>query len=144
MANKKNIKGYEIDFTTNTLYMNYKFAEASSEYGTPEYKLLQNIRRDLPNIKMVKRAGRKQTTCNASKRLTYANMEEYIRVQDNADELMAYFEIAKAESKKENSPYAFVRDWFVKQFPNYRECKVFEREKIVPFNNAATQENDVA
>lgn len=137
-------KGYEIDFTTNTLYMNYKFAEASSEYGTPEYKLLQNIRRDLPNIKMVKRAGRKQTTCNASKRLTYANMEEYIRVQDNADELMAYFEIAKAESKKENSPYAFVRDWFVKQFPNYRECKVFEREKIVPFNNAATQENDVA
>ena len=136
MANKKNIKGYEIDFTTNTLYMNHKFAEASSEYGTPEYKLLQNIRRDLPNIKMVKRAGRKQTTCNASKRLTYANMEKYISVQDNADELMVFFEKAKVESKKEASPYAFVRDWFVKQFPNYQECKVFEREKIIAFDKA--------
>lgn len=45
-------KGYEIDFTTNTLYMNFKFAVASTEYGTPEYKLLQNIRKDLPNIKI--------------------------------------------------------------------------------------------
>lgn len=137
-------KGYEIDFTTNTIYVNYKFADASKKRGTDEYNLMQELREELPNFKIEKRAGRKQTTCNASKRLTYANMEEYIRVQDNADELMAYFEIAKAESKKENSPYAFVRDWFVKQFPNYRECKVFEREKIVPFDNAATQENDVA
>ena len=129
-------KGYEIDFTTNTLYMNYKFAKATKEYGTEEYKILQNIRKDLPNIKMVKRAGRKQTTCNASKRLTYANMEKYISVQDNADELMASFEIAKIESKCASSPYAFVREWFVKQFPNYQECKTFEREKIIAFDKA--------
>lgn len=67
MANKKNkIKGYEIDFTTNTLYMNFKFAVASTEYGTPEYKLLQNIRKDLPNIKIERRAGRKTKTCKSA------------------------------------------------------------------------------
>ena len=143
MANKNNkIKGYEIDFTTNTLFMNYKFAEASTQYGTPEYKLLQNIKNDLPNIKIVKRAGRKTKTCNANKRLTYANMESYIKVQDNADELMAAFVIAKEESKNKPSPYAFVRDWFLKQFPNYKECKILKDDNIISFAEAAPQENE--
>lgn len=138
-------KGYEFDIKTNTFYMNYKFyKKVSTDVFSMEYEIHQKIKQENPNVNIVVKAGRKQTTCNASKRLTYANMEEYIRVQDNSDELMAYFEIAKAESKKENSPYAFVRDWFVKQFPNYRECKVFECKKIVAFDNAATQENDVA
>lgn len=141
MANKNNkIKGYEIDFTTNTLFMNYKFAEASTQYGTPEYKLLQNIKNDLPNIKIVKRAGRNTKTCNANKRMTYANMENYIKVQDNADELMAAFVIAKEESKNKPSPYAFVRDWFVKQFPNYKECKILKDDNIISFAEAAPTE----
>jgi len=135
-------KGYKIDFSNNTIYMNYKFAKASAQYGTDEYKLLQDIRRDLPQIKIVTRAGRKTKTCNANKRFTYANMEKYICVQDNADELMAAFAIAKEESKCAPSPYAFVRDWFVKQFPNYQECKVFEREKVVNFAEAAHQEKE--
>ena len=143
MANKKNkIKGYEIDFTTNTLYMNFKFAKAAKEYGTEEYKILQNIRKDLPNIKMVKRAGRNQTTCNASKRLTYNNMQDYIMAQDNYEPLLASFILAKIESKCAPSPYAFVRNWFVKQFPNYQECKTFERNKVISFNKTAPQENE--
>lgn len=133
-------KGYEIDFTTNTLYMNYKFANAAKVYGTEEYKLLQKICTDLPKIKIVTRAGRNAKSCNANKRLTYANMEEYISVQDNADELMAYFVIAQKESKKAHSPYAYVRNWFVTQFPNYQECKVFERNKVIPFVEAAPTE----
>ena len=137
-------KGYEIDFVTNTLYMNYQFAKATKECDTEAYEIMKKITTDFPNIKIVTKAGRKQTTCNASKRLTYANMEKYISVQDNADELMASFEIAKIESKCASSPYAFVREWFVKQFPNYQECKTFEREKIIAFDNSATQGNDVA
>ena len=145
MANKKNkIKGYEIDFTTNTLYMNFKFANAAKEYGTEEYKLLQNIRTDLPKIKIVTRAGRKAKTCNASKHLTYANMESYIKIQDNADELMAAYVIAREESKSQKSPYAFVRNWFVAQFPNYQKCKVFDGEKIISFSEPAPNEGKVS
>lgn len=141
---EKKIRGYEIDFTTNTLYMNYKFAEASGEYGTPEYKLLQKIRKDLPDIKVVKRAGRNAKTCNANKRLTYANMESYIKGQTemNVDELLYLFELTKIESKCAKSPYAFVRDWFVKQFPNYKECKILKDDKIIPFAEAAPQEDE--
>ena len=143
MANKKNkIKGYEIDFTTNTLYMNYKFANAAKDVFSKEYEIYQKICNDFQNIKVIVRAGRKAKTCNANKRLTYANMEEYISVQDNADELMAYLVMVQKESKKESSPYAYVRNWFVEQFPDYQECKVFKREKIVPFSDTAPQENE--
>ena len=143
MDNKKNkIKGYEIDFTTNTLYMNYKFANAAKDVFSKEYEIYQKICNDFQNIKVIVRAGRKTKTCNANKRLTYANMESYIKVQDNADELMAAFVIAKEESKNKPSPYAFVRDWFVKQFPNYKECKILKEDKIIPFAEAAPQENE--
>lgn len=143
MANKKNkIKGYEIDFATNTLYMNYKFANAAKDVFSKEYEIYQKICNDFQNIKVIVRAGRKTKTCNANKRLTYANMESYIKVQDNADELMAAFVIAKEESKNKPSPYAFVRDWFVKQFPNYKECKILKDDNIISFAEAAPQENE--
>ena len=143
MDNKKNkIKGYEIDFTTNTLYMNYKFANAAKDVFSKEYEIYQKICNDFQNIKVIVRAGRKTKTCNANKRLTYANMESYIKVQDNADELMAAFVIAKEESKNKPSPYAFVRDWFVKQFPNYKECKILKDDNIISFAEAAPQENE--
>lgn len=135
-------KGYEFDITTNTLYMNYKFANATKVYGSNEYNIMRSITTDFPNIKIVTKAGRKQTTCNASKRLTYKNMQEYIMAQDNCEPLLASFMLARIESKCAPSPYAFVRDWFVKQFPNYQECKVFEREKIIAFDKE--EENYVA
>ena len=143
MDNEKNkIKGYEIDITTNTLYMNYKFANAAKDVFSKEYEIYQKICNDFQNIKVIVRAGRKTKTCNANKRLTYANMESYIKVQDNADELMAAFVIAKEESKNKPSPYAFVRDWFVKQFPNYKECKILKDDNIISFAEAAPQENE--
>jgi hypothetical protein len=71
-------------------------------------------------------------------------MESYIKGQTemNVEELLYLFELAKIESKCAKSPYAFVRDWFVKQFPDYQECKTFERNKVIPFAEAATQENE--
>lgn len=142
---KETIKGYKIDFATNTLYMNYKFASAATKFGTDEYNRLQDIRKDFPNIKIVTRAGRKVKTCNVNKRLTYANMETYISVQNNADELMCAFVIAKEESKCEPSPYAFVRNWFIKQFPDYQESKIFDGEKVISFAvTAPTTEQEKA
>lgn len=144
MANKKNkIKGYEIDFKTNTFYMNYKFYEkVSKDIFSKEYEIYQKICKDFPQMKLVTRAGRKTKTCNANKRLTYANMESYIKIQDNADELMAAYMIAREESKSQPSPYAFVRNWFVKQFPNYKECKILKEDKIIPFAETAPEDNE--
>ena len=42
-------------------------------------------------------------------------------VFQNADKLLAQFEVVKECSKQQPSPYKFVRDWFEAQFPKYRE-----------------------
>ena len=139
---KNNVKGYKIDFASNTLYVNYKFAEAANTPTSDEYKLIKSIREDFPNIRIITRAGRNAKTCNANKRLTYKNMQDYIMAQENYEPLLASFLLAKIESKCAPSPYAFVREWFVNQFPNYQECKVFECNKVIPYAEPAPQENE--
>ena len=123
-------KGCKIDFTTNTLVMNYKFHSASQEYGTPENKLVKEILSDFPTLVVVVKAGREVKTANKNKRLTYANMEKHIKAYDNADELLDVFETVKALSQTVASPYKFVSDWFVEQFPNYDKTPTFKDGKL--------------
>ena len=46
-------------------------------------------------------------------------MEKYISVYENAKELEEAVERAKILSADAKSPYAYVRKWFIKQFPDY-------------------------
>lgn len=126
MANKKkktqsfeDVKGYKINFATQTLTMNYKFAEESMKFGTKEYNLLKKVKADFPNLKIVTKAGRKITTPRKTKRLSYNNMEKYIRTFENSEELLVMFNLARDRSATAKSPYKFVCDWFLMQFPSY-------------------------
>lgn len=125
-----NVKGYKIDFCTNTLIMNYKFANAAlNDYGSPEYERMKSILADFPNMQVIVKAGRKVTTTRPNKRLTYANMETYIKAYDNATELLEVFETVKNLSKPLASPYKYVVDWFTAQFPNYNKISFPQNEK---------------
>jgi len=115
--------GYKIDFTTNTLIMNYKFAAAAKKFSSAEYNTIKDIQADFPNINIITKAGRKITTPRPNKRLTYANMESYIKAHENADELLMMFNKTKQLSKILKSPYKYVCDWFVAQFPDYTTLK---------------------
>lgn len=127
--------GCKIDFTNNTLVMNYKFYSASQEYGTPENNLVKEILSDFPSLTVVVKAGRDIKTSRPNKRLTYKNMEKHIWCYPNAEELLAAFETAKSKSKVVASPYAYVVDWFQAQFPNYKDgkaCVTASTAEIVP------------
>ena len=123
-------KGYKINFATNTLVMNYKFYAASQEYGTDENNLVKAILADFPTLTIVVKAGRDVKTANKNKRLTYDNMKKHIAAYDNSVELMEVFETVKALSKTAASPYKFVADWFVEQFPNYDKAPTFKDGKL--------------
>lgn len=123
-------EGYKILFNENTVIMNYKFAAAAAKYGTPENKLMKNIREDFPGMAEVVISGREQTSAKKNTRLTYENMETHIKVYENADELMEVFESVKALSQTCASPYKYVRDWFEAQFPNYKKAPVFQNGKL--------------
>ena len=115
----KNIRGYKIDFSARVMTVNYKFAKAASQYDSPEYNLMKTILSEFPDMTVVEMAGRQNKTCHHDKHLTFKNMETYISVQDNADELMAAYLIVRTEAAPQTSRYAHVREWFVKTFPNY-------------------------
>ena len=129
---KDTTRGYKINFATNTLTLNYKFADAAfNDYGSPEYERMKAILADFPQLKVVVEAGRKITTTRETKRLTYKNMETYMEQFDNFDELLTMFSKVKKMSKPLASPYKYVSDWFEAQFPNFRDCPNLEEDTEV-------------
>lgn len=126
---KDTTRGYKINFATNTLTLNYKFADAAfNDYGSPEYERMKAILADFPQLKVVVEAGRKITTTRETKRLTYKNMETYMEQFDNSEELLTMFSKVKKMSKPLASPYKYVSDWFEAQFPDFRDCPDLEAE----------------
>ena len=126
---KDTTRGYKINFATNTLTLNYKFADAAyNDYGSPEYERMKAILADFPQLKVVVEAGRKITTTRETKRLTYKNMTAYMEQFDNSDELLTMFSKVKKMSKPLASPYKYVCDWFEAQFPDFRDCPNLEAE----------------
>jgi len=120
--NNSTVKGYKINFTNNTITMNYKFYKNAQDITSKEYQLLKAIKEDFPAITLVVEAGRKVTTTQKNKRLTYENMLRHMNSYKNADELVEMFEIVKELSMPLASPYKYVCDWFNTQFPNYKNC----------------------
>ena len=126
----KKLRGYKIDFATETIIVNYTFNEALNDPTSAEYKLLKTLREDFPNMRVEVKSGRVQKTAHHNKRLTYKNMETHINAYANAEELLEVFETVKLLSKPLASPYAYVHDWFVAQFPNYKQTVEFKDNKI--------------
>ena len=112
---------YKIAFVNNTLTMTKAFEDAASNPTSQEYKLLQQIRADFPGLTIIRKTRRAPKKARPTKNLTYKHMEQYMSVFQNADKLLAQFEVVKECSKQQPSPYKFVRDWFEAQFPKYRE-----------------------
>ena len=123
--------GYKIDFAKNTITVNYKFAAAINKYGSEAYNIYKDIMKDFPQLRLVVKSGRKQTTPRYNKRFTYKNMEKYISTFANSKELLIMFETVKTKSAPLASPYKYVCDWFKAQFPNYKETPTFEKNDIV-------------
>ena len=134
---------YKIDFVNNTLTMTKAFEDAASNHTSQEYKLLQQIRADFPGLTIIRKTRRTPKKARPTKNLTYANMEKYMGVFQNADELLAQFEVVKTCSLEQPSPYKFVRDWFEAQFPTYRELPDFspKASKVIVFP-ASRQEQE--
>ena len=122
--------GYKVLFATNTVVMSYKFSAAAAEYGTKEYKIMKGIRRDFPGMAEIVVSGREKKTPHPNTRLTYENMEIHINAHENANDLLEVFETVKALSKVCASPYKYVHDWFVAQFPNYKSTPIFQDNKL--------------
>ena len=129
------------------------FAKKAYSFGTPEYEMLQAVRRDYPGFAVVLREIKKKTDAEHYKGLNYKYMKWYIGQYETQEkkELMLnaleeMIDISKCHSTGQR--YATIRNWFldnypaVKQFgmPKAEEGDNQEKEnQVVPFNAATNQ-----
>ena len=62
--------------------------------------------------------------------MTYTKMENYIKLYENADELLERFSVVKEVAKIQKSKLGFVYNWFITQFPNYDEMPEIRNGKL--------------
>ena len=106
--------GYNYDAINNTVTISASFAKKASQVGSDEYDIMLKLRKDYPNLKVVKEEK------TAKKQLTYKEMAEFISLHRNGDELKKAFEATKTLSRFHSMPYTFVKAWFEKAFPYFK------------------------
>ena len=105
--------GYNYDAINNTVKISNTFAKKASQVGSEEYEIMLKLRKDYPNLKVIK----EEKTGNAQ--LTYKKMEDFINMHRNKDGLLKAFKSAKTLSKFHSMPYTFVMKWFNETFPYF-------------------------
>lgn len=124
------MKNYTMNFSTNTLTITKEFATNAMKPNSDESKILVHLQSICPNMKITYKTH-KTTAKNPRKGLSFAKMENYIRLYDNADELLLTFSKVKAIADIQPNKYNFVYKWFITQFPNYKEFPEFTNGKLV-------------
>lgn len=113
------MKEYKINFTTNTITISKSFAVAASDPTSAECEKLSKLQAAYPGMRIVHKTHRSPSKANANKGLTYDRMERYIKLHENAAELLVTFVTVKKIAAEQKNPYLFTKGWFMQQFPDY-------------------------
>ena len=80
---------FDFDVISQTLIITAKFAKMMNDPQSDEYKLVQQFRKDFPNLTIAKKTHKSAThyttksgenfNCNQFKNLTYDRMEKFIK-----------------------------------------------------------------
>ena len=115
-----------ISARNHSLVLTKSFAAKASIFGTDEYKMLQEARRDYPGYKVT--VGKTKEAKNIYAGLDYAYMEKYIAAHDDAEKsIMAeYLDLrGKSDDALEiqagSASFLEIRSWFLKTFPAIEE-----------------------
>ena len=109
---------------THSLVLTKSFAAKAAIFGTDEYKILQEARRDYPGYKVTVGKSKTKEQKNAFTGLDYAYMEKYIAAHDDEEKtFMAEYQMLRglSEEAKElqagSASFLEIRAWFLKTFP---------------------------
>ena len=96
------------------------FMKQASIFGTDEFKLWREYKKEFPAAKMITKDIKKNPN---------QNMETFINTRTDAKDLMDEFETVKKRSKIQKSPYQYVLEWFETKFEGYDDLDTFMKEK---------------
>lgn len=133
------MKNLTVCASSRSIEVSKSFNTRASQYGTDEYKALQEVRRDYPGFKVVVVAPRKSINSNkpSFKGLTYDYMEKYIsKHDDEKNSTMNEYKTLRGmteeaeEACAETCSYQEIKTWFLNKYPaiaNFHE----KREAIL-------------
>ena len=107
---------FTLAFIANTMPITKAFERMANCIGSEEYKMLVQIKKDFPTMQIVRKAPA-AVRPSPYMGLTYATMEQYIEA--NAAELLEEFGTVREMAKITPNAYLYVRNWFLKHFPEY-------------------------
>ena len=127
---------FVFDVISQTLTITAKFAKMMNDPQSDEYKLVQQFRKDFPNLTIAKKTHKSAThyttksgekfNCNQFKNLTYDRMEKFIKALPKSESYLREYTFVKDfASAIQANGYTLVRKWFVAQFPEFRKNPLF-------------------
>lgn len=127
---------FDFDVISQTLTITAKFAKMMNDPESDEYKLVQQFRKDFPNLTIAKKTHKSAThyttksgekfNCNQFKNLTYERMEKFIKALPKSESYLREYSFVKDfASAIQTNGYTLVRKWFVAQFPEFRKNPLF-------------------
>ena len=109
----------KINYTNNTIEISKAFANKAKVYGSDEYVLLQEVRKDNRGFAVVVITTKKKSS--KSSKITLADMERYISFHDDEQKTkMREFDKyrnAKAEGELYGKSFFEIKKWFFATFP---------------------------
>lgn len=123
------MSNYKMNFATKTLTITRAFAAMAMQPNTDEANTLTHLKSLFPDLKIAYK------TCNTTgshpfKGMTYNKMERYIRLHENANNLLIAFSTVKEIGRTQPNAHNYVCKWFLEQFPDYREMPTLKDGKI--------------
>lgn len=120
---------YKMNFATKTLTITKAFAAMAMKSNTDEANTLAHLKSLFPDLKIAYK-----TCCSTGshpfKGMTYNKMERYIRLHENAGDLLIAFSTVKEIGRTQPNAHNYVCKWFLEQFPDYREMPTLKNGKI--------------
>ena len=117
--------GYSINHVEKQIVVSKAFLARASQVDTQEFETVRKLMKMLPRYEFVQKESiKKNPNKKTYRNLTYGNMEKYIRAnEENPVAMLSEFKTVKAKSCIQPSPYAYVKKWFLEQYPDYTESK---------------------
>ena len=124
------MKDYRMNFATRTLTISKEFAsKAISSPNARESSIIEQCRSLCPDLKIAY-LTRKPSKSKPYGGMTYAKIENYIKLYENAPELLKMFNLVKEVAKIQKNKFRFVYNWFITQFPDYEEMPEIKNGKL--------------
>ncbi|NBH62709.1 hypothetical protein D1155_13735 [Anaerotruncus sp. 80] len=110
------MKAVIMNYTNNTIEVSSAFYKKACKYGSPEYKILKDAKKDEPDFIVTI----KQTTKKTYNKLTFEAMIAHIKLievnEEERNKALNEFEEIKTYSAARGSSYPFTKKWFLSKY----------------------------